>query len=108
MYYHCPPRDRWSAFLRDELPADEQADLDAHLERCLDCQRILEDCAANRDVWAGARSLRQPPSHDPALRTVMERLKTDPDADPAAKVAVMPDILDPSDQPGSLGRIHGY
>src|SRR5690349_19500125 len=79
--YPCPPRDRWSALLRDELPADEQADLDAHLERCPDCQRILEDCAAHRDVWAGARKLREPSPHDVALRTVMERLKTDPDAE---------------------------
>jgi len=107
MYFHCPPRDRWAALLHDELPADEQADLDAHLEGCPDCQRILEDCAAHRDVWAGARKLREQSPHDFALRTVMERLKTDPDAEPAVEVK-MPDILDPSDQPGSLGRINGY
>src|SRR5437899_3940512 len=106
--YPCPRRDRWAALLRDELPADEQADLDSHLEGCPDCQRILEDCGPNRDIWAGARQLRQPPPHDVALRTVMERLKTDPDAEPAVEVAAMPDILDPSDQPGSRGRINGY
>ncbi|HTK76972.1 MAG TPA: zf-HC2 domain-containing protein, partial [Gemmataceae bacterium] len=85
MYFHCPPRDRWAALLHDELPADEQADLDAHLEGCPACQRILEDCAAHRDVWAGARKLREQSPHDFALRTVMERLKTDPDAEPAVE-----------------------
>src|SRR5262249_44715391 len=66
----------------------------------------LEECAAGRDVWAGARQLRRPPPRDAALRTVMDRLKSDPDAAPEA--AVTPDILDPSDRPGSLGRIGSY
>lgn len=76
--YPCPSSDRWDALLHAELPAGEQAELDNHLEGCPECQRALEECAASRDVWAGARQLRRSPSSDEALRTVMNRLKGDP------------------------------
>src|SRR5262245_47655186 len=111
----CPPRHRWAALLADQLPQDDQNDLDWHLEGCPDCQRTLEDCAAGRDAWAvTARSLGQPgPTREQALRDVIDRLKLDPDAprgeDAGADGAELPvDYLDPTDRPGSLGRVGPY
>src|SRR5215204_2652253 len=104
----CPPPDRWRALLTDDLPPADQVELDGHLEHCPDCQRTLDECAADRSTWAAARSLgalTQPRS--PVLSDVIDRLKRDPDD--ASDGAELPlDFLDPSDRPGSLGRVGPY
>jgi serine/threonine-protein kinase len=104
----CPPPHRWRALLADNLPPAEQLELDGHLEFCPSCQRTLDDCAADRSTWAvTARFLSGSSAIEPALRDVIDRLKIDPDADGHA--AELPlDFLDPSDRPGSLGRIGPY
>jgi serine/threonine protein kinase len=97
--------------LHDNLPPAEQVELNGHLEICPDCQRTLEECAANRASWADApRYLGQPgPTRDQALRDVMDRLKTAPHAADEADDDPLPlDFLDPSDRPGSLGRLGPY
>jgi WD40 repeat protein len=107
----CPPSHRWSALLADDLPPAEQADLNGHLELCPACQRTLEECAADRDDWAAARTLAamtQPRSA--VLGDVIDCLKLDPESDHAhndgAELPV--DFLDPSLRAGIIGRIHQY
>src|SRR5947209_6243941 len=107
----CPPHHRWAALLADDLPPAEQADLNGHLELCPDCQRTLEDCAAQPEAWAAARTLgvlTQSRSH--VLRDVIDQLKLDPESDhdhhDGAELPL--DFLDPSEHGGSLGRIHQY
>src|SRR5436190_16885923 len=107
--YPCPSPQRWQALLHDDLPPAEQIELNGHLEVCPDCQRLLEDCAADRDSWADApRYLGQSgPTREQPLRDLMDRLKNDPDAEPAT--AALPlDFLDPADRPGMLGRLGPY
>jgi hypothetical protein len=84
--------------LADDLPPAEQVDLNGHLELCPACQRTLEECAANQDVWAAARTLgalTQSRSH--VLDDVIDGLKLDPESDHAhhdgAELPV--DFLDP-------------
>jgi anti-sigma factor RsiW len=41
-----PSPDRWMAYQRGELPADEEARLQEHLVRCRDCFDLAEAAAA--------------------------------------------------------------
>src|SRR5262245_35744399 len=108
--FPCPSPERWRALLHNDLPPAEQIDLNGHLEACPDCQRTLEECAARRASWADApRYLGQPgPTREQPLRDLIDRLKSDPDDEPDGVAALPLDFLDPSDRPGSLGRLGPY
>src|SRR5262245_33085360 len=106
--YTCPSPDRWSALLGNDLPTDEQLDLQAHLDNCPDCQRMLETCAADRAAWSAVpRWLGSCSESDAQLQTVIERLKHSPDESPDTTDMTL-DFLDPSEREGSLGRINNY
>src|SRR6478672_11537446 len=104
--YTCPSPDRWTALLSENLPEAEQHDLEAHLDHCPDCQRVIETCAAERSTWASVpRWLSASAESDAPLKTIIERLKKSPE-DGAESTDMTLEFLDPSNHPGSLGRLN--
>src|SRR4051794_9397368 len=110
----CPDAGRWQAFLTESLPADEHAELSAHLESCLHCQERLDQLNDGSAAWLTAAATPEPLSREDALRRAMGKLK---DLSPWQETDVGPEpdatetplhFLKPSDRPGSLGRIGRY
>jgi serine/threonine-protein kinase len=107
----CPDPVRLRQLLEDTLPAADQQAVQAHLERCEECQRRLESLAANQDSWSqAARHLGEPASETtggPALHRVMSEWQApgrQPDVADADDLA----LLGPPTRPGSLGRLGHY
>jgi Tol biopolymer transport system component len=117
----CPDRLRLQGLLETSIPEAEQADLVGHLDSCTDCQHSLEEMAAGSS-WPGAARAAdtpQPPSDSAywvALRKVenqalarTEITSAPEEADgPDAAAPVSLDFLNPSDRPGSLGRLGDF
>jgi hypothetical protein len=111
----CPDRLRLQGLLETSIPEAEQADLIGHLDSCTDCQHSLEEMAGGSS-WSGVvqpTDTPQPPSGSAywaALKKVEKdvlartQITSGPEGtDTAAPVAL--DFLNPSDRPGSLGRL---
>jgi len=105
--YTCPTPDRWTALLGDELSADEQLDMQGHLDNCPECQRVLETCAADRAAWSAVPRWLGSAHADAKLQTVIERLKNSLD-DAIGDTDMTLDFLDPSERGDSLGRLNSY
>jgi serine/threonine protein kinase/type II secretory pathway component GspD/PulD (secretin) len=105
--YTCPTPDRWTALLGDELPADEQLDMQGHLDNCPECQRVLETCAADRSAWSAVPRWLGSAHADAKLQTAIERLKNSLD-DGIGETDMTLDFLDPSERADSLGRLNSY
>jgi serine/threonine-protein kinase len=93
------------------VPELEQTELKAHLETCESCQRELDGVAADRASWTGIPGLLATPLPEQAaaLRQAMQELKADTCAgEPAADQSTLIDILEPSQNPQSLGRLGQY
>ncbi len=112
--YFCPPIDLLKDFLAESLSSDERVRLAAHLEVCTACQHRVEGLTAGQKSWPGmARKLSaSPPSPEPALRKVMDRLKEN-DAEATGDEPVfcgdLPlGFLSPTDKPDQLGRLERY
>ncbi len=110
----CPPIHLLKDFLSEHLPSAERARLAAHLEVCTACQHRVEGLTAGQKSWPGmARKLSvSPPSPEPALRKVMDRLKEN-DAEATGDEPVfcgdLPlGFLSPTDKPDQLGRLERY
>ncbi len=102
----CPHEAEPQWFLRileDDLSGAEHAELAAHLEECPDCRRRLDSMAAESELWAGLRLLREG----------AERRATvgDSKADEAARnldELVPIGLIEPSSNSEQLGRIGAY
>lgn len=105
--YTCPPADRWTALLCEDLPADEQAELQYHLEQCPECQHVLDHCVAERNDWDEVpRWLASCSEADAKLKTVIDRLKNADDTSGVTDMTI--DFIDPTEREGSLGRLNNY
>jgi len=113
----CPDAATWKTFLDGDVPDDAAADLAAHLEDCEVCQQTLERLAAGKETWEGtAKQLADAANAEAGsdssghLRGVLDDLKQGIDVGPAA-TASSRDVLrflEPSDEPGSIGRLDSY
>jgi serine/threonine-protein kinase len=111
----CPPVRRLEALLAERLPPVEQRRLAAHLEGCKACQLRVEGLTAGHKSWPGlaGKLSDRPPSPEPALRRVMDRLKEEPEAEatrdePRFAGDLPLGFLSPADKPGQLGRLERY
>jgi eukaryotic-like serine/threonine-protein kinase len=89
----CDPN-RLRGLLEDRLPEEEQSALTDHLEVCEGCRDELERLAATSRFWAEARRL------NGAAKGVVG-------VDDLQEEDVI-GLLDPPEQPGSLGRLGPY
>ena len=115
----CPDAGTWKTFLDGDVLDDAAADLAAHLEDCEACQQTLERLAAGKETWEG--TAKQLADADAAnveagiessghLQGVLDDLKQGIDFG-ASATASSRDVLrflDPSDEPGSIGRLDLY
>src|SRR5262245_48631885 len=111
----CPEPLRLRELLDGSLSSREQSELTGHLETCLDCQHTLDRLAADSACWDGAARHLDAGKDSPelALRAAMEALKgqaREPDQTgaPVAPDELTVEFLEPSDQPGHLGRLDHY
>ncbi len=102
-----PPRfgcgcdsDRLKGLLDDRLSPHEEAELDVHLGNCTDCRKALESLAADRAWWVDLRRLG---GRDGVGNGAGESAS----GGAAAEDAPL-GLLEPSDSPGSLGRLGPY
>lgn len=107
IHYTCPDSDRWTALLGEDMPAEEQLELQSHLNDCPECQRTLETCVADRTDWDRLPHWLTAPPEDPSLQAVVAQLKVSPEATPGATDMPL-DFLDPADRPALLGRLGQY
>ena len=115
MILSCPHLKSWQSLLQGSLSETEQAELNAHLESCPTCQQTLEGLVASQESWSGtAEELNRSPL-DPTgkLGEVMARLKaqttgTETLAHPEIGPGTDLNFLQPSEQPGHLGRLKHY
>jgi serine/threonine-protein kinase len=87
--------DHLAELLAGRLPAHEERELDSHLGECAACREELEALAAGRSWWADLPRLGD---RDPEDGATSSRPGRDPDFG----------FLEPSDRPGSLGRLGPY
>jgi serine/threonine protein kinase len=112
----CPEPRRWRGLLEGTLPEPEQAELNAHLETCADCQQTLEGLAAEGESWLAAVRDLDPVEEsraEPALRQALEELQGDlgritTQAQTTGGEEIALDFLAPSAKPGVLGRLDHY
>lgn len=108
---NCPGLDTLRALVDEILPADEQLAWQAHVENCADCQKSLEQLVAGSESWDAAVAHARDPVpqvEDPTLLADAVRRMKSHDADAAGSPFRVTDYLEPSDQPGSLGRLGNY
>jgi mono/diheme cytochrome c family protein len=111
----CPDPTFWRGLLDGTLPPTDEKQLHVHLDSCLHCQQVLQDLAAGSDSWAGlpryfGEGMASP---EDALRRIMEKMGGRPQP---AQTVIEPrpaerdslDFLDPTDEPGQLGRLGPY
>ncbi len=89
---------RIEAFVRDQLPVDEQAILEQHLDSCEKCQHDLDDHSADDDVWEKASRY---------LHEQAETFGTEP-TELGRDVRQVLQWLAPTDDPRMLGRVASY
>jgi formylglycine-generating enzyme required for sulfatase activity len=103
--------------LDETLSAEEQPTIQAHLETCERCQKVLEHLAAGGATWdRTAENLTpQPVRDETALFNVVEKLQETPtsaEQTRAEGVTVPPDVdlsfLQPSQRLDALGRLDEY
>ena len=108
----CPTTEQLQALLDESLPPDQHAPLQNHLDGCAVCQHVLETLVAGSESWDAAVSYLQgdsPVPIEPILSEAVRRIKEDDFADRPTTGPTRPlDFLQPSDQPGSLGRLGVY
>src|SRR6185437_1215682 len=111
---YCPSIDHLRDFFAGRLSSDERVRLAAHLEVCPTCQHRVEGLTSGQKSWPGmARKLSErPPSPEPALRKVMDRLKESNEEATGDEPVFCGDLplgfLSPTDKPGQLGRLERY
>ncbi len=107
----CPKPDELRLLLEESLPEPRQTELQQHLDNCEICQQALAAMVAGGESWEAAVAHlkgegESPP--EPGLEEVVRRIKADePHGEHHAKAKPL-DFLQPSDQPGSIGRLGTY
>ena len=102
----CSTPDQFLTFLRGQLSAREEADLQHHLDDCDACRERLERTAADASVWNEAREF----FASGALHGSSKDSSEDHEeaAQGSQRIRQVLDSLGPTDDPESLGRIGGY
>ena len=104
----CPTSERLRSLL-DGQPSDaEQAELQQHIDECESCQQTLEGLVAGKESWDGvARRLgdAEPPV-TPALHDAIAAAREMEATIPSVKLP--PGLLQPAQQPDSMGRLAHY
>jgi serine/threonine protein kinase/predicted RNA-binding Zn-ribbon protein involved in translation (DUF1610 family) len=101
----CPDIGNWQSLLEDGSGGEASVELIAHLETCADCRQALETLAADPGAWEdAARGLEKRMRKEPALRGVLERLKSEELPAPDDDLA----FLRPADKTGLLGMLGPY
>jgi Tol biopolymer transport system component len=114
----CPDRLQLHGLLETNLPEREQADLIGHLDSCPDCQHSLEEMAGGSS-WSGVvRPVdAAPPPADSAYWVALKKVEnevlartqiTSAPEEVEAPGRVSLDFLNPSERPGSLGRLGDF
>jgi hypothetical protein len=112
----CPDRPTLKRLLDGRLEGREHAEIESHLETCAACQKTLEDLACGDEplVRQVKAPMRDHARESPELARVIGILKdgSGPEADtggftPAAPAEIL-SLLDPSDEPGDLGKLGPY
>jgi serine/threonine protein kinase len=107
----CPTPDELRLLLEESLPQPQQTVLQQHLDNCEVCQKALAAMVAGSESWEAAVAhlkgeVESQP--EPGLEEVVRRIKADePHVEHQAKAKPL-DFLQPSDQPGSIGRLGTY
>ena len=103
---NCRTHDQLLTFLRGQLSAREEADLQHHLDDCVSCRERLESTAADVSVWNEAREF----FASGALHGSSKDFSEEPEeaGQGAQRIRQVLDSLGPTDDPESLGRIGGY
>lgn len=110
----CLSEAQLNALLAQSNCGSEQTELQSHLEGCSTCQQRLESLVAGSESWHAAVALLQASSEieaEPELSDAVRRIKADDSARASANVeehGQPVELLEPSDQPGSLGRLGSY
>jgi Tol biopolymer transport system component len=99
----CPRADRLLRLLADDLPQREHEELVAHLDNCAGCQDRLEVLAARSGLWNDLSLLRDDRLDPPTCEWRDEAGSVSPDDD-----ELPIGLLEPADEPGSLGRLGSY
>jgi eukaryotic-like serine/threonine-protein kinase len=101
----CCDTNRLRLLLDDELPTPAQVELVGHLDDCQECQRALEELAAEKPWWHELRRLHGLEKRDESTAPpTAEYGRTG--SDEQGPLAL--DFLDPSDDPQHLGRLDRF
>ncbi len=110
----CPTVEQLRALLDQSLPEAEQTALQIHIDECAGCQKLLESLVAGSESWDSAvghlRDDSQAPL-EPVLAEAVQRIKQDDFANAArdfSESAAPLNFLEPSNHPGSIGRLGNY
>ena len=115
----CRTPDQLKTLLDGSLTEPEQTAMQGHVDGCLACQAALERLVAGSESWdAAVGHLRDetPQPDGPVLAEALQQMKKDEfveaawqGAAAAANSSTKPlDFLEPSNQPGSIGRLGVY
>ena len=108
----CPTTDQLRQLLDGSSADSEQPLLLSHVDSCDSCQKRLEALVAGSESWDEAIAhLRRVPESvsEPGLEEAVRRMKADDSATPVPlEEGRVLDFLEPSDSPGSLGRLGPY
>lgn len=104
----CPTTDRLRSLLDGQLSADEQTELQQHIDSCERCQQTLEGLVAGQESWDGiAQRLGGGGTPvTPALHEAINAAKAMEATIPSVKLP--PGLLQPAQQPDSMGRLAHY
>lgn len=83
-------------FLAGSLSEDEVVSFESHLGKCQHCEARLRDRTASGDFWADTR------------RFLLDQDSTGVTLDSPNQASTILSLLDPTDDPHSLGRLAGY
>lgn len=105
----CPTTDELRSLLDESLPAAQQAALQQHVESCEACQTVLASLVAGTESWeAAVAHLKGESPAEPELEEAVRRIKADEGTGEHRPNFKPTDFLQPSDQPGSIGRLGAY
>ncbi len=111
----CPTLEQLQALLDGSLSEPEQTLLQGHVDGCATCQQALESLVVGTESWDAAVGHLRGESAQPdaaILSEAIRNLKGDEFIEASSRggsAAMKPlDFLEPSDQPGSIGRLGVY
>ncbi|MBC8117034.1 MAG: protein kinase, partial [Candidatus Saccharimonas sp.] len=111
----CPTSEQLKALLDGSLTEPEQTLLQGHVDGCATCQKALESLVAGTESWDAAVGHLRGESAQPdaaILSEAIRNLKADEFMEASSRggsASMKPlDFLEPSDRPGSIGRLGVY